>query len=184
MSTLASDLGASMNSNVVPPSNVYAEDGFCNTPFTNISKTEFKSINCERALFISFSKLRSWPLKNSGNLVLEPSCKFWIESIKSNSPNCHAENLSLKICVTSNSNSCKGADKWAAVTKPTGLNLSPSLNECPDLATENLEISKVVEPIPTVVEAALTSTSSNKLEPVAVVKPIPRLETPITGILS
>ena len=67
---------------------------------------------------------------------------------------------------------------------PTGLNLSPILNECPDLATENLEISKVVEPIPTVVEAALTSTSSNKLDPVSVVGPIPRLETPTTGILS
>ena len=48
-----------MNSNVVHPSNVYAEAGFCNTPLTNINKTEFKSINCERALFISFSKLRS-----------------------------------------------------------------------------------------------------------------------------
>ena len=47
-------------------------------------------------------------------------------SIKSNSPNCHAENLSLKVCVTSNSNSCNGADKCAAVTRPTGLNLSPT----------------------------------------------------------
>ena len=116
--------------------------------------------------------------------MLIPSSKFFIESIKSISPNCCAENLSEKVSSTSNSNSWIGWLKCAAVTRPTGLNLSPILNEWPDLAIENLEISKVVEPIPTVVEAALTSTSTNKLEPVTVVGPIPRLETPITGILS
>ena len=51
-------------------------------------------------------------------------------------------------------------------------------------AIENSDISNVVEPIPTVVLAALTSTSINKFEPVIVVGPIPRLETPITGKLS
>ena len=88
----------------------------------------------------SFSKLSNCPLKNNGNRVLEPSCKLPIESIKSISPNCQAENLSLNICVTSNSNSCNGADKCAAVTKPIGLNLSPILNECPGLAIENSDI--------------------------------------------
>ena len=104
--------------------------------------------------------------------------------MKSNSPNCHDENLSLKICVTSNSNSWIGADKWAAVTNPTGLNLSPTLNEWPGLAIANSDISNVVEPIPTVVFAALTFTSTNKFEPVSVVAPIPCLDIPIIGKLS
>ena len=132
-------------------------------------RTAFKSINCERALLRSFSKLNSWPLKNNGNLVLEPSCRFWILSIKSISPNCQEENLSLKTCNTSNSISFIGFVKCAAVTSPTGLNLSPILNEWPGLATENLEISNVVEPIPTVVLDAPTSTSISKLDPVSVV---------------
>ena len=132
----------------------------------------------------SFSKLSNWPLKNNGNLFLAPSCKFLIVSIKSNSPNCQAENLSLNIWVTSNSNSWIGADKWAAVTNPIGLNLSPTLNEWPGLAIENSDISNVVEPIPTVVFAALTFTSTNKFEPVSVVAPIPCLDIPITGKLS
>ena len=123
-------------------------------------------------------------MKNSGNLFLAPSCKFLIVSIKSNSPNCQAENLSLNIWVTSSSNSCKGADRWAAVTNPTGLNLSPTLNEWPGLAIANSDISNVVEPIPTVVFAALTFTSINKFEPVSVVAPIPCLDIPITGKLS
>ena len=150
----------------------------------NIRRTAFKSINCDVALLKSFSKLNNWPLKNNGNLGREPSCKFWILSIKSISPNCQDENLSWKIWVTSNSNSCIGADKWAAVTRPTGLNLSPILNEWPGLAIENSDISNVVEPIPTVVFAALTFTSTNKLEPVSVVAPIPCLDIPITGKLS
>ena len=107
-----------------------------------------------------------------------------IVSIKSNSPNCQAENLSLNIWVTSSSNSWIGADKWAAVTNPTGLNLSPTLNEWPGLAIANSDISNVVEPMPTVVFAALTFTSTNKLEPVSVVKPRPTLEIPMTGKLS
>ena len=150
----------------------------------NIRRTAFKSINCEVALLRSFSKLNNWPLKNNGNLVLEPSCRFWILSIKSISPNCQEENLSWKIWVTSNSNSCIGSDKCAAVTNPIGLNLSPTLNECPGLAIENSDISNVVEPIPTVVFAALTLTSTNKLEPVSVVAPIPCLDIPITDKLS
>ena len=52
------------------------------------------------------------------------------------------------------------------------------------LATWNSDISNVVEPIPTVVFAALTLTSINKLEPVSVVAPIPCLETPMIGKLS
>ena len=64
------------------------------------------------------------------------------------------------------------------------MNLSPILNECPGLATWNSDISNVVEPIPTVVFAALTLTSINKLDPVIVVAPIPCLEMPMIGKLS
>ena len=123
-------------------------------------------------------------MKNSGNLVFIPSCKFWILSIKSNSPNCQEENWSLKTSTTSNSNSCNGCDKWAAVTNPIGLNLSPTLNECPGLAIENSDISNAVDPSPTVVLAELTFTSSNKFLPVSVVAPKPILDTPTTGKLS
>ena len=49
---------------------------------------------------------------------------------------------------------------------------------------ENLEISNVVEPIPTVVLDAPTSTSISKFDPVSVVGPTPNLETPTTGRLS
>ena len=49
---------------------------------------------------------------------------------------------------------------------------------------ENSDISNVVEPMPTVVFAALTLTSINKLEPVSVVAPMPCLDIPITGKLS
>ena len=114
--------------------------GFCNTPFTNIKRTAFKSMSWEVGLVTSFSKLNNCPLKYNGNLVFIPSCKFLILSIKSNSPNCQAENLSLNVCVTSNSNSCMGADKCAAVTRPIGLNLSPTLKEWPGLAIENSDI--------------------------------------------
>ena len=148
-----------------------------------MSNTASKSIKADCGLDASFSKLSNWPLKNNGNLVLEPFCKFFISSIKSISPNCQEENLSLNIDKTSNSNSFIGLDKCAAVTRPTGLNLSPILNEWPGLVILNLDISNVVEPIPTVVDAALTSTSISKLEPVSVVEPTPSLETPITGKL-
>ena len=124
----------------MPPSNWYASLGFCNTPFTNIKRIAFKSINCEREFVKSFSKLSSCPLKNNGNLFLAPSCRLPIESIKSNSPNCQAENLSVNVLTTSNSNSFIGEDKSAAVTNPTGLNLSPTLNEWPGLAIANSEI--------------------------------------------
>ena len=77
-----------------------------------------------------------------------------------------------------------GLDKCAAVTRPTGLNLSPILNEWPGLEILNLDISNVVEPIPTVVLDAPTSTSISKLVPVSVVAPTPNLDTPITGRLS
>ena len=90
----------------------------------------------------------------------------------------------MNIPNTSSSNSLIGFVKCAAVTNPTGLNLSPTLNECPGLAIANSDISNVVEPIPTVVLAALTFTSTNKFEPVIVVAPIPCLEIPITGKLS
>ena len=104
--------------------------------------------------------------------------------MKSISPNCQEENLSLNISITSNSNSLIGFDRCDAVTRPIGLNLSPTLNECPSLATLKFFISNNVDPIPTVVAAALTSTSNNKLEPVSVVAPSPRLDTPIIGRLS
>ena len=123
-------------------------------------------------------------MKNNGNLSLEPSCKFLISSIKSISPNCQAENLSLNIPNTSSSNSLIGFVKCAAVTNPTGLNLSPILNEWPGLAIWNLDISNVVEPMPTVVLEAPTWTSISKLDPVSVVAPTPNLETPTTGKLS
>ena len=77
-----------------------------------------------------------------------------------------------------------GEVKCAAVTSPTGLNLSPTLNECPGLAIENSDISNEVEPIPTVVFAALTLTSISKFLPVSVVGPTPCLDIPITGKLS
>ena len=114
--------------------------GFCNTPFTNIKRTAFKSMSWEVGLVTSFSKLNNCPLKYNGNLVFIPSCKFLILSMKSNSPNCQEANWSLNTSTTSSSNSCKGCDKWAAVTKPTGLNLSPTLNEWPGLAIENSDI--------------------------------------------
>ena len=77
-----------------------------------------------------------------------------------------------------------GFVKCAAVTNPTGLNLSPILNEWPGLAIWKLDISNVVEPIPTVVLDDPTWTSINKLDPVSVVGPTPNLETPTTGRLS
>ena len=64
------------------------------------------------------------------------------------------------------------------------MNLSPTLNEWPGLAIENSDISNVVDPIPTVVFDAPTLTSTNKLEPVSVVKPNPTLDIPMTGKLS
>ena len=81
-----------MKINVVPPWNLYDSPGFCKTPLTNISNTASKSISADCELEASYSKLNNCPLKNNGNLVLEPFCKFLILSIKSNSPNCHAEN--------------------------------------------------------------------------------------------
>ena len=149
-----------------------------------MSNTASISINADCELVVSFSKLNNCPLKNNGNLVLEPFCKFLMLSIKSNSPNCHAENWSLNISNTSSSNSLIGFDKCAAVTSPTGLNLSPILNECPGLAIWKFDISKVVEPIPTVVFAELTWTSINKFEPVSVVAPWPKRDTPTIGKLS
>ena len=90
----------------------------------------------------------------------------------------------MNTCKTSSSNSLIGFVKCAAVTKPTGLNLSPILNEWPGLAIWKLDISNVVEPIPTVVLDAPTWTSINKLDPVSVVGPKPNLETQTTGRLS
>ena len=176
-----SPVGGSTNVNVVPPWNEYDSPGFWRTPLTKISKTASRSIKADCEFVLSFSKLSNWPLKNRGNLVLEPSCKFLILSIKSSSPNCQEENLSLKTCNTSNSISFNGFVKCAAVTSPTGLNLSPILNEWPGLAISNSDISNVVEPIPTVVLAAPTLRSKRRLDPVSVVAPTPNLDTPITG---
>ena len=146
----------------------------------NINNTASRSINCDVAFDKSFSKLRIWPLKNSGNLTFWPSWRLDILSMKSISPNCQAENLSLNISKTSNSNSWIGAVRCDAVTKPTGLNLSPTLNEWPGLVILNLLISNNVDPIPTEVLDAPTSTFNNRLEPVSVVAPIPNLDIPST----
>ena len=173
-----------MNINVVPPKNWYDSPGFCKTPLTNMSNTASKSISEERSCVLSTSKLSNSPLKNNGNLTLLPSCKNFILSIASISPNCQDENLSLNISKTSNSNSCIGADKWAAVTRPTGLNLSPFLNEYPSLAISNSLIVNNVEPIPTEVVAPLTATFNNKLAPVSSVGPTPNLDIPTTSRFS
>ena len=150
----------------------------------NIKRTASKSINCDDAFVKSFSKLNIWPLKNNGNLTFSPSWRLAILSMKSISPNCQAENLSLNISRTSNSNSWIGEVKCEAVTNPTGLNLSPTLKEWPGLVILNLFISNNVDPIPTDVLDAPTSTLSNKLEPVSVVAPIPNLDTPSTARFS
>ena len=149
-----------------------------------MSNTESKSINAERGSVNTFSKLSNSPLKNNGNLVLVPSCSILILSIASISPNCQAENLSLNISRTSNSNSCMGADRCAAVTRPTGLNLSPFLNEYPDLDTSKFLIPNKVDPIPTLVVAALTPTFRSKFAPVSVVAPTPNLDIPTTSRFS
>ena len=72
--------GACANSNDVPPSNEYASPGSCTTPFMNINRSDLRSNN----EFSSFSKLSKFALYINGNLVLYPSCKSLIESMKSN----------------------------------------------------------------------------------------------------
>ena len=58
-----------------------------------------------------------------------------------------------------------------AVTRPTGLNLSPILNPYPFLAILKFLTSKRVEPIPTAVIAAPTSTLRRRPLPESVVAP-------------
>ena len=90
----------------------------------------------------------------------------------------------MKISITSNSKSFNGSSTSAEVTSPSGVNLSPTLNECPGLAISNFDISNSEEEIPTEVCAAPTVKLSNRLTPVVVVFPIPSLETPLTGTFS
>ena len=80
-----------MKVNVVPPSNWYETLGVCKTPLTNINNTAFKSIWSDNADSGSTSNDSNWPLKNNGNLLLDPVCISAILSIKSNSPNCQDE---------------------------------------------------------------------------------------------
>ena len=68
--------------------------------------------------------------------------------------------------------------RYLAVWSPTGLNLSPFLNPQPGLVILKSLTSYKVEPIPTLVFAAPTSTLIFKPNPVSVVAPIPRRETP------
>ena len=65
------------------------------------------------------------------------------------------------------------------VTKPTGLNTSPTKNECPLLATSKSETIQEVDPIPVALSVGETATVINWPVPVSVVFPIPLLETPV-----
>ena len=67
-----------------------------------------------------------------------------------------------------------------AVTRPTGLNLSPRLKECPSLAISNDSIENKVDPIPTV-ELAPTLRVTRRFDPV-VVPGTPFLDTPTTSM--
>ena len=120
----------------------------------------------------------------NGNLFLWPSCNSFIESIKSNSPKFHEEYWSLKTSRTVNSKSLTIDDIPFAVTNPTGLNTSPNLKSNPVLSRVKLLTVNKVEPIPTVVFAAPTSTVILAPVPVSVVDPIPLLDTPTTDKFS
>ena len=95
----------------------------------NINSKDFKSINDDWASFGSISKLSVFALYISGNLVLFPSWRSFIESIKSNCPKFQDEYWSLNTSVTVNSKSLINFDvfKNLSVTNPTGLNTSPIL---------------------------------------------------------
>ena len=64
------------------------------------------------------------------------------------------------------------------------MNTSPNLKLYPLLFNLKLTTSKDVDPIPTVVLAAPTTTSTVTPVPVSVVDPIPLLETPTIGRFS
>jgi len=134
----------------------------------------------ELAFAPSISKLLNSPFTVIGNLFLEPFCKFLIESIISNSPKSQDAKLSVKISVTVNSNSLTLLLNCLSVTNPTGLNTSPFLNPNPFLVTLNDFTVWSVDPTPTV-EAAPTSTDIFNPNPVSVVAPIPKRDTPITS---
>ena len=149
----------------------------------NIRSRASRSINAESGSVGSFSNDTNSPLYLNGNLVLTPFCKSLIESIKSNSPKFHAVNLSENVSRTVNSTSVIDVTPLA-VTNPTGLNLSPTLNEWPSLAILNDFAVDNVVPIPTVNSDAPTSIVISWPEPVSVVAPTPNLEIPVTGKLS
>ena len=71
-----------------------------------------------------------------------------------------------------------------AVTNPTGLNLSPILNECPSLITLNDIAVDKVDPIPVTIPDGPTSILTNCPTPVSVVAPTPNLEIPVTDRFS
>ena len=106
--------------------------------------------------------------------------------MKSNSPKFHDEYWSLNTSVTVNSKSFINCEvfKNLSVTKPTGLNTSPTLKSYPLLSNVKLFTSNDVDPKPTVVSAAPTPMVNVAPVPVSVVAPIPLLETPIMGRFS
>ena len=105
--------------------------------------------------------------------------------MKSNWPKFHDEYWSLNISVTVNSKSFINCEvfKNLSVTKPTGLNTSPTLKLYPVLSNSKFLIINEVDPTPTVVAAAPTSNVKVTPVPVSVVDPIPLLETHVIGKL-
>ena len=90
----------------------------------------------------------------------------------------------MNVSTTSSSKSCNGFCNLLSVTKPSGLNLSPILNEWPALAIAKSDISNILRAAPTLVLAAPTPKLSSRFLPVASVKPTPNLETPVIGTFS
>jgi len=148
-----------------------------------MSNSASRLISDESGLVSSTSKLKRLELNWIGNLFLLPSCKSLIESIKSNCPKFHDEYWSLNISVTVNSNSVTKLLKPFAVTKPTGLNTSPTLKLYPLFSNTKLLTTNNVDPIPTDVLAAPIVTLTDAPVPVSVVAPIPLLDTPVIGRL-
>ena len=86
----------------------------------------------------------------------------------------------MNTSVTVSSNSLTLLDKPNAVTKPTGVMTSPFLNPNPLLVILNDSTVCKVEPTPTV-ELAPTFTDTFSPNPVSVVAPIPKRDTPTTS---
>ena len=148
----------------------------------NIKSNASRLMRDDSALFSSISKLNRLELYIIGNLVLEPSWRSLIESMKSNCPKFHDEYWSLNVSKTVRLKSVMVVTP-VAVTNPTGLNTSPTLKLYPLFSNTKLVTVNKVEPIPTEVLAAPTSIVISAPFPVSVVFPIPLLETPVTDKL-